>query len=48
MEKAVEKLLRIAGIEYRDVKNRFDDSAWKNIEILEELLEVVEDDDRPF
>lgn len=42
------KLLRIAGIDDEASLKRFEDAVSKNLKILEELLEAVDDEDRPF
>ncbi|MCS7137200.1 MAG: hypothetical protein NZ941_02390 [Candidatus Caldarchaeum sp.] len=48
MQKAAEKLLKLAGVDYSAVKEKFDDWALRNVDVLEELLGAVDDDETPF
>ncbi|GBC72440.1 hypothetical protein HRbin03_00269 [archaeon HR03] len=42
------KILSLAGLSGEDVHQVFRQAYDKNIEILAELLELVEDEERPF
>ncbi|MEM0461994.1 MAG: hypothetical protein QXH32_03900 [Candidatus Caldarchaeum sp.] len=42
------KILSLAGLSGEDVHQLFRQALDKNLEILAELLELVEDDEQPF
>ncbi|MDJ0272993.1 MAG: hypothetical protein QXN23_07730 [Candidatus Caldarchaeum sp.] len=42
------KILSLAGLSGEDVNQLFRQALDKNLEILAELLELVEDDEQPF